>query len=65
MSVAEPLYEEFEEAPYAPPPLLARMVDAGLLGRTTGRGFHSYGARIAAVCERREGPADAGERAIR
>lgn len=27
---------------YAPPPLLRRMVEAGLLGRKTGRGFHAY-----------------------
>ena len=41
-AVAESLYEEFKEPLYAPPPLLARMVDAGLLGRTTGRGFYTY-----------------------
>lgn len=37
-AVAESLYEEFKEALYAPPPLLARMVDARLLGRKAGRG---------------------------
>lgn len=41
-AVAESLYEEFKEPLYAPPPLLARMVDAGLLGRKTGRGFYHY-----------------------
>jgi 3-hydroxybutyryl-CoA dehydrogenase len=41
-AVAESLYEEFKEPLYAAPPLLARMVDAGLLGRKTGRGFHTY-----------------------
>jgi 3-hydroxybutyryl-CoA dehydrogenase len=41
-AVAESLYEEFKEQLYAPPPLLARMVDAGLLGRKTGRGFFTY-----------------------
>ena len=41
-AVAESLYEEFKEPLYAPPPLLARMVDAGLLGRKTGRGFYVY-----------------------
>ena len=41
-AVAESLYDEFKEPLYAPPPLLARMVDAGLLGRKTGRGFHTY-----------------------
>jgi 3-hydroxybutyryl-CoA dehydrogenase len=41
-AVAESLYEEFKEQLYAPPPLLSRMVDAGLLGRKVGRGFHTY-----------------------
>jgi len=44
-AVAESMYEEFKEPLYAPPPLLARMVDAGLLGRKTGRGFYPYGTR--------------------
>jgi 3-hydroxybutyryl-CoA dehydrogenase len=43
MAVAESLYEEFKEPLYAPPPLLSRMVDAGLLGRKAGRGFYEYG----------------------
>jgi 3-hydroxybutyryl-CoA dehydrogenase len=41
-AVAESLYEEFKEPLYAAPPLLSRMVDAGLLGRKTGRGFYLY-----------------------
>ncbi|MFD8144686.1 3-hydroxybutyryl-CoA dehydrogenase [Streptomyces sp. NPDC059708] len=41
-AIAESLYEEFKEPLYAPPPLLTRMVQAGLLGRKTGRGFHVY-----------------------
>jgi 3-hydroxybutyryl-CoA dehydrogenase len=41
-AVAESLYEEFKEPLYSPPPLLSRMVDAGLLGRKTGRGFYTY-----------------------
>ncbi|MEU0372835.1 3-hydroxybutyryl-CoA dehydrogenase [Streptomyces sp. NPDC006283] len=41
-SIAESLYEEFKEPLYAPPPLLHRMVEAGLLGRKSGRGFHTY-----------------------
>jgi len=41
--VAESLYEEFREPRYAPPPLLKRMVEAGLLGRKAGRGFYDYG----------------------
>ncbi|UKY48271.1 3-hydroxybutyryl-CoA dehydrogenase [Streptomyces inhibens] len=41
-AIADSLYEEFKEPHYAPPPLLQRMVEAGLLGRKTGRGFHAY-----------------------
>ncbi|MCC0094465.1 3-hydroxybutyryl-CoA dehydrogenase [Streptomyces flavotricini] len=41
-AVAGSLYDEFKEPLYAPPPLLLRMVQAGLLGRKTGRGFHTY-----------------------
>ncbi|MBD0741287.1 3-hydroxybutyryl-CoA dehydrogenase [Streptomyces sp. CBMA152] len=41
-SIAKSLYEEFKEPLYAPPPLLQRMVEAGLLGRKAGRGFHTY-----------------------
>ncbi len=40
--VAESLFEEFRQPRYAPPPLLKRMVEAGLLGRKTGRGFYDY-----------------------
>ena len=42
LAVAESLFEEFRESRYAPPPLLKRMVEAGLLGRKTGRGFYEY-----------------------
>ncbi len=41
-AIAESLYEEFKEPLYAPPPLLSRMVDAGLLGKKSGRGFYAY-----------------------
>jgi len=41
-AVAESLYVEFKEPLYAAPPLLARMVEAGLLGPKTGRGFYTY-----------------------
>ena len=42
LAVAESLYEEFKESHLAPPPLLSRMVQAGLLGRKSGQGFYSY-----------------------
>jgi len=45
LAVAQSLYEEFKEPLYAPPPLLSRMVEAGLLGRKSGRGFYTYEAR--------------------
>lgn len=41
-AIAQSLYEEFKEPLYAPPPLLHRMTEAGLLGRKTGHGFHTY-----------------------
>ena len=41
-AVAESLYAEFKEPLYAAPPLLSRMVEAGLLGRKAGRGFYDY-----------------------
>ena len=42
LAVAQSLYEEFKEPHLAPPPLLSRMTQAGLLGRKTGQGFFSY-----------------------
>jgi 3-hydroxybutyryl-CoA dehydrogenase len=42
LAVAQSLYEEFKEPLYAPPPMLSRMVEAGLLGRKSGRGFFDY-----------------------
>ena len=42
-AIAESMYDEFKEPLYSPPPLLLRMVDAGLLGKKSGRGFYSYG----------------------
>ncbi|HVW43383.1 MAG TPA: 3-hydroxybutyryl-CoA dehydrogenase [Amycolatopsis sp.] len=42
LAVAQSMYEEFKEPLYAPSPLLLRMVDAGLLGKKSGRGFYDY-----------------------
>jgi 3-hydroxybutyryl-CoA dehydrogenase len=43
-AIAESMYEEFKEPLYSAPPLLLRMVDAGLLGKKSGRGFYDYSA---------------------
>ena len=42
MAVAESLYAEYAEPTFAPPPLLRRMVESGMLGRKSGRGFYRY-----------------------
>ncbi|AZG44527.1 3-hydroxybutyryl-CoA dehydrogenase [Gordonia insulae] len=42
LDVSESLYHEFREPHLAPPPLLQRMVEAGYLGKKTGRGFYDY-----------------------
>jgi 3-hydroxybutyryl-CoA dehydrogenase len=42
MAVASALHQELNDPQYAPPPLLLRMVEADLLGKKNGRGFHSY-----------------------
>jgi 3-hydroxybutyryl-CoA dehydrogenase len=40
--IADIMFEEYREARYAPPPLLRRMVGAGLFGRKSGKGFYDY-----------------------
>jgi 3-hydroxybutyryl-CoA dehydrogenase len=40
--IANIMYDEFKEKRFAPPPLLKRMVQAGYLGRKSGRGFYDY-----------------------
>ncbi|MET7943985.1 3-hydroxybutyryl-CoA dehydrogenase [Streptomyces sp. NPDC005302] len=42
VSIARAMYEEYKEPLHAPPPLLLRMVESGLLGKKSGRGFHTY-----------------------
>ena len=40
--IAEIMYAEYREKRYAPPPLLKRMVMAGMLGKKSGKGFYDY-----------------------
>ena len=40
--IANIMFDEFREKRFAPPPLLKRMVQAGLHGRKTGKGFYTY-----------------------
>jgi len=40
--IADIMFEEYHETRYAAPPLLRRMVTAGMFGRKSGRGFYDY-----------------------
>ena len=42
--IAEIMFKEYREQRYAPPPLLRRMVLAGMYGKKSGRGFYDYSA---------------------
>ncbi len=42
LAIMNVLYEGFADSKYRPCPLLQRYVDAGWLGRKTGRGFYEY-----------------------
>jgi len=42
--IAEIMFKEYREQRYAPPPLLKRMVLAGMYGKKSGRGFYDYSA---------------------
>ena len=43
--IANIMFEEYREKRFAPPPLLKQMVQAGRLGKKSGRGFYDYSAR--------------------
>jgi len=42
--IAEIMFAEYRQAHYAPPPLLKRMVLAGMYGKKSGKGFYDYSA---------------------
>jgi len=42
--IAGIMFDEYREKRYAPPPLLKRMVLAGMYGRKSGKGFYDYSA---------------------
>ena len=42
LAVMDVLYRAFEDPKYRAAPLLKEMVDAGYLGRKSGRGFYTY-----------------------
>ncbi len=43
--IANIMFEEYREKRFAPPPLLKQMVQAGRLGKKSGRGFYDYSAK--------------------
>ncbi|HXE57360.1 MAG TPA: 3-hydroxybutyryl-CoA dehydrogenase [Gemmatimonadales bacterium] len=49
--IAEIMFDEYRETRYAPPPLLKRMVLAGMYGRKSGRGFYDYSSNPPTVVD--------------
>ena len=47
--IANIMFEEYREQRYAPPPLLKRMVLAGMYGRKNGKGFYDYSGEVPRV----------------
>jgi 3-hydroxybutyryl-CoA dehydrogenase len=48
LAILRVLHEGFGDPKYRPSPLLVRMVDAGWLGRKSGKGFYEYGGKASA-----------------
>jgi 3-hydroxybutyryl-CoA dehydrogenase len=40
--IADSMYDEYRDPHHAPPSLLLRMVEAGQLGKKSGKGFYTY-----------------------
>ena len=49
--IAEIMFDEYREKRYAPPPLLKRMVLAGMYGKKSGKGFYDYSTNPPKVSE--------------
>ena len=49
--IAEIMFNEYREQRYAPPPLLKRMVLAGMYGKKSGKGFYDYSANPPTVSD--------------
>jgi 3-hydroxybutyryl-CoA dehydrogenase len=49
--IAEIMFEEYRETRYAPPPLLKRMVLAGMYGKKSGKGFYDYSQKPPVVMD--------------
>lgn len=49
--IAEIMFDEYREQRYAPPPLLKRMVLAGMYGKKSGKGFYDYSANPPTVSD--------------
>lgn len=49
--IAEIMFDEYREMRYAPPPLLRRMVTAGMHGKKSGKGFYDYSTKPPTVTD--------------